>query len=209
MLSEALSFVTSAEKADALARSLLDKYGSLATLLSLPYATLCEETGAVSEVLYLKILAELYFSVGLSRARTDSHVYRSAEEIGQMFSDILGMNTEETVALGMFDRSMRLIDVVPCARGSVNTASFALRTLVETAVAHKAAFVAVAHNHPSGSPIPSTADVALTVDLCRAFHAVKISFIDHFVVTSSEWSPITRQKHEAYSDMTDSFYEKQ
>ena len=208
-LSDILSFVTSPEKAEMLASSLLEKYGSLTTILSIPYATLCEENGGASELLYLKILAELYFSVGLSRARNDSRVYRSADEIGQMFSDILGMNTEETVALGMFDRTMRLIDVVPCARGSVNTASFALRTLVETAVARRAAFVAVAHNHPSGSPTPSMADIALTNDLHRAFHSVRISFIDHFVVTSSAWSPITRQKHEAYSDMTDAFYEKQ
>ena len=208
LLKEALTLVTSEDKAHALANSLLAKYGSLSTLLSLPYATLCKENGSEAELLYLKILSELYSSAGLSRARSEFRTYRTADDIGRMFSDILGMNTEETVALAMFDGDMRLTDVVPCARGSVNTASFALRTLVETAVAHKAAFVAVAHNHPSGVPVPSTMDIALTTDLYRAFRAAKIAFIDHFVVTSAEWTPITQQRLEGYTDMPESFFAK-
>lgn len=208
-LTAILSFVTAADKAERLSCALLEKYGTIATVLSLPYATLIAEyPDAENELLYLKILAETYSRAGLSASRADKALrYTNARMIGEMFSDILGMNCEETVALAMFDRDLRLIDVQLCGRGSVNTASFVMRRLVETALSYRASYVALAHNHPSGATTPSVADTALTAELFNSFHRVHISFIDHFVVTSSESFPITRREGlSEYTDMEDSFY---
>ncbi len=211
MLSEMLAFVTSDEKANALSRSLLEKYGTISTVLSIPYETLlAEHEDAEAELLYLKILAEAYSRAGLSASRTNREVrYLHADMIGEMFSDILGMNSEETVALAMFDQDLRIIDVEICAHGSVNTASFVMRRLVETAVSRRAAYVALAHNHPSGATTPSIADTTMTAELFNSFHRVHISFIDHFVVTSAEAFPITRREGlSAYTDMDEDFYAK-
>lgn len=192
-LSDILSYVVPEASAVALAKDLLEKYGSLSTLLSLPYETLCVgRESNTAELLFLKILSELYSAVGFSRARAERAVYRNADDVGRLFCDVIGFNDEETVAIALFDRDMRLIDALPCARGSVNTASFAMRTLIEAAVSRRAAFVAVAHNHPGGSPVPSGVDFAMTSELCRAFRSVKIAFIDHFVVTSDRWTSIAK-----------------
>ena len=43
----------------------------------------------------------------------------------------------------------------------------------------------LAHNHPSGSPEPSTADIALTKTLQSALSLVDVRVLDHFIVTRS------------------------
>lgn len=210
-LAKMLSFVTSAEKAKALADDLLDTYGTLAGLFSIPYETLlAEHKDAKAELLYLNVISEAYSRIWLSYFRTQKGIaFKNAGELGDMFSDAIGMNTEETLALAMLDERMRLIDLAICARGSVNTASYVTRNLIETALASRAAYIAVGHNHPCGVAIPSHADTRTTVELFRSAGCVKIGFIDHFVVTSSDSFPMSRRSDlSAFTDMENSFYDK-
>lgn len=206
-LVDILTFVTSREKGSALAERLLKKYGTLSNVLSLPYETLLlENEDASAEVLYLKILFAVHSRAGLSRVRNERLRYMDARSIGQMFTDAIGLNSEENIALAMFDKEMRLIDVVICARGSVNMASFVIRNLIETAHSHRAAYVALSHNHPSGTPVPSETDNAMTTQIFHAFRQAKIGFIDHFIVTSTSHTCISRRGLESYTDMPNEFF---
>ena len=58
------------------------------------------------------------------------------------------------------------------------------REVVKLALAHNAAAVIFAHNHPSGAAEPSTADELLTRTLKDALNLVDIRVLDHFVVPS-------------------------
>lgn len=207
-LTEILTFMMQEEKAREFSERLLKKYGTLANLLALPYETLLAENPKEgAEVLYLKVLFEVHSRAGLSRVRSERLYYTGAKMIGQMFSDAIGLNSEENIALAMFDKEMRLIDIVLCSKGSVNTASFVMRNLVERAHAHRAAYVAIAHNHPGGMTIPSTADTALSSEFLRAFRQAKIGYIDHFVVNSTSYTCISRTGLEEYTDMPASFFQ--
>ncbi|MCG8274198.1 hypothetical protein MIC97_22200 [Aquamicrobium sp. NLF2-7] len=48
---------------------------------------------------------------------------------------------------------------------------------------HSAAAAVATHNHPSGSPEPSTADCAVTVQLKQALPLIDVQLLDHFVVS--------------------------
>lgn len=208
-LEEVLSFAASPTSAAQLATELLDKYRTLSILLSVPYETLLSEhPDEEREIFVLKLFFELCASVGVSHAKCEKEkAFSDATVLGEMFCDAIGMNGDETVAVAMFDRSMRFINMELCARGTVNTAAFVTRRLVKTAVSSKAAFVAVAHNHPNGESKPSTNDIAMTVELYHAFHRVGIGFVDHFVVTSAESVPVSRYEGMAeFTDMDASFY---
>ncbi len=208
-LIDILSFVTKGEKAEEVAEQLLTKYRTIENILSLPYTTLLAENEAwASEMLFLKILSEVYARAELSRVRKQKGKYATAREIGEMFSAIIGTQSEEIVALGMFDANMNLIDVFFCAKGAVNSATFAMRTIAEVAVAARAVYVAVAHNHPGGVTEPSMADTAITTGLQVAFSQANISFIDHFVVTASDYVAISRCNGKSCSCMPDEFFEK-
>jgi DNA repair protein RadC len=50
------------------------------------------------------------------------------------------------------------------------------------AIRANASAIILAHNHPSGNPSPSTADISITCDLIRAGQLLKIQVLDHVIV---------------------------
>jgi DNA repair protein RadC len=50
------------------------------------------------------------------------------------------------------------------------------------AVAHHASAIVLAHNHPSGDPTPSEADIKVTRDLIRAGKVLRIDVLDHVIL---------------------------
>ena len=53
------------------------------------------------------------------------------------------------------------------------------------------ALVAV-HNHPSGDPTPSAADVALTVEIGAAGQLLDIELLDHLIIGQGRWISLKR-----------------
>jgi DNA repair protein RadC len=56
------------------------------------------------------------------------------------------------------------------------------REVFKAAIAANAAAVVLVHNHPSGDPTPSEADVKVTRDLIRAGQLLKIEVLDHVIL---------------------------
>jgi DNA repair protein RadC len=56
------------------------------------------------------------------------------------------------------------------------------REVFRTAIVSSASAIAIAHNHPSGDPTPSEADIKVTRDLIRAGQLLKIDVVDHVVI---------------------------
>jgi DNA repair protein RadC len=80
----------------------------------------------------------------------------------------------------------RLIAARELFRGTLTHTSVYPREVVREALARNAASVMLAHNHPSGTPAPSEADVLLTRALVQALALVDIRIVDHFVVAGHE-----------------------
>jgi DNA repair protein RadC len=59
-------------------------------------------------------------------------------------------------------------------------------------VRHNAVALVLAHNHPSGDPTPSTADVSLTADVVSAGALLDIAVIDHVVIGSGRHVSLKR-----------------
>jgi DNA repair protein RadC len=76
----------------------------------------------------------------------------------------------------------RVIAVEELFRGSLSQTSVYPREIVKRALAHNAAAVIFAHNHPSGEATPSQADRNLTRTLADALALVDVQVLDHFVV---------------------------
>jgi DNA repair protein RadC len=67
-------------------------------------------------------------------------------------------------------------------RGTLTQTSVYPREVVKRALAHNAASVILAHNHPSGVAEPSRSDEALTAALRQALALVDVRVLDHFVI---------------------------
>ena len=84
------------------------------------------------------------------------------------------------------DARHRLIVARELFRGSLTETSVYPREVVKTALAHNAAAVIFAHNHPSGDSRPSEADLQLTQRLMLALGLIDIRVLDHFVVAGNK-----------------------
>lgn len=84
------------------------------------------------------------------------------------------------------DAQHRLIGIEQLFRGTLTQTSVYPREVVKASLAHNAATVVFAHNHPSGSTEPSRADECLTTTLKTALNLVDIRVLDHFIVAGTQ-----------------------
>jgi len=94
---------------------------------------------------------------------------------------LAGLESEQFCAM-FLDNRHRLIEFEVLFQGTINGASVYPREVAKRALAHNAAAVIFAHNHPSGVPEPSSADEALTARLKQALGTLEIRVLDHFIV---------------------------
>ncbi len=92
----------------------------------------------------------------------------------------------EVFACLYLDARHRVIRFDELFQGTIDGASVHPREVVKRALAHNAAAVILAHNHPSGVAEPSAADRDLTERLCQALALVDVRVLDHFVVGEGE-----------------------
>jgi len=76
----------------------------------------------------------------------------------------------------------KLIRVEVISQGLVDTILVHPREVFKTAIAANASALVLVHNHPSGDPTPSEADIRVTRDLIRAGQLLKIEVLDHVIL---------------------------
>lgn len=76
----------------------------------------------------------------------------------------------------------RLIRLEEISQGTLDTILVHPREVFKLAIAANASALVLAHNHPSGDPAPSDADIKVTRDLIRAGHLLKIEVLDHIIL---------------------------
>lgn len=99
------------------------------------------------------------------------------------------------------DPRCRLIGGEPIEvfRGDVDGTDAGPRAICRAALRAGAASVVVAHNHPSGDPTPSAADVAVTRRIAAACRSVDVPLVDHLIVTADgRWCSLRRDDPELF-----------
>ncbi|HRP23651.1 DNA repair protein RadC [Thauera sp.] len=167
-----------------LARSLLSRFGSLTQMCS----AAAEDFAAVPGMGLAKY-AQLQAVMELSRRAlgetlTERSLFDSPQVVRDWLRLRLGHLPHETFCVMLLDARHRLLEAVDLFRGTLTQTSVYPREVVKLALAHNAAAVIFAHNHPSGAAEPSTADELLTRALKDALNLVDIRVLDHFVVPS-------------------------
>lgn len=79
--------------------------------------------------------------------------------------------------------------------GSLSTSIVHPREVFKTAVISNSASIIIAHNHPSGDPIPSKEDISITERLKESGKIIGINLIDHLIIGDSKYLSL---KEEGY-----------
>jgi DNA repair protein RadC len=168
-----------------LARDLVAKFGSLNGLFAASETDLCAVHG-MGEAKYVQLQAVLEMA---KRALGEEMKVTDALSSPQAVRDFLRLTLSRLpheVFVAVFLTSQnRVIVVEELFRGTLAQTSVYPREVVKRALAHNAAAVIFAHNHPSGEPSPSQADRALTQTLAEALALVDVRVLDHFIVAPS------------------------
>lgn len=169
-----------------LARDLLSRFGSLRGLLSAPEKTFCEAPGlGVAKFTQLQAVLEMnqrYLAENLKRGQA----LTSTADTRAFLSARLRDRPHETFCCLFLDTRHRVLAFEELFRGTLDGAAVYPREVVKQALAHNAAAVILAHNHPSGVAEPSRADKVLTQRLKDALALVDIRVLDHLVVGDGE-----------------------
>jgi DNA repair protein RadC len=88
----------------------------------------------------------------------------------------------ESFQVLLLNTRKRLIRVETVSGGLLDTLLVHPREVFRAAIAANAAGVVLVHNHPSGDPAPSDADIKTTRDLIRAGQLLKIEVVDHVII---------------------------
>ena len=94
---------------------------------------------------------------------------------------LAGLGHEVFMAV-FLDAQNRVLEAEELFRGTLTQTSVYPREIVKRALAHNAAGIILAHNHPSGIAEPSQADRWLTDQLKAALGLVDVKVLDHFIV---------------------------
>lgn len=97
----------------------------------------------------------------------------------------IGACEAEQFMVLFLDAHHRVIASEILFHGTIDSASVHPREVVKRALHHNATSVMLAHNHPSGSTEPSSADIAVTKRLREALALIDIRLLDHIIVAGT------------------------
>lgn len=92
------------------------------------------------------------------------------------------LNKSEAMYGLFLDADMRVASHHELFKGTLTQTAVHPREIIKCAIAANAAFVVIAHSHPTGDPFPSLPDVVTTHRLVRTLKAIDVDLLDHVVI---------------------------
>lgn len=173
-----------------LAKVLLKNFGSIRQIIDadLSHLQAIPGMGTVTPVAirFIKQLAERYFWE--TSTEDQGNVLDTYEALRKFWILRLGSQKREILEVAFLDTHLRLLKegVVQLAEGVVDRTPVSLRKIVESALEHHAHAIVMAHNHPSGSALPSDGDFAATRKIEKYMTELGITFVDHLIIADNE-----------------------
>lgn len=165
-----------------LAEHLLSTHGGVAGLLQADAAALARVKG-LGPAKRAELVAVLELARrALAQQLQARPVFESPAQVKDYLQLHLAGRPHEVFSVLFLDAQHRLLALEDLFRGTLTQTSVYPREVVKRALAHNAAAVMLAHNHPSGVAEPSRADEYLTQTLKSALALVDVRVLDHFVI---------------------------
>ncbi len=167
-----------------LADRLMEEQGSLGSILSTSNERLRQLGADANGIAILQLIREALSSV-LERREDDRPRIESSEQLAdQLHGEMAWLNVEQ-VRVAFLDAGHRLQRIETLSSGTLRKAHVHPREVARRALELSAAAVILAHNHPSGDPTPSQADITMTGQVRQALRAVDVELLDHLVIARS------------------------
>lgn len=165
-----------------LAKALLARFGSLARVLEAEPAALAKTPG-MGDAGAAALKAVALAARRMTRSEVvDRPVIANWHALIDYLSTDMAHLTVERVRVLYLDTKNRLVQDHHVGDGSIDEASIHPREVIRRGLDLGAAALILVHNHPSGNPEPSRADIAVTLKIAEAGRLLGIAVHDHVII---------------------------
>lgn len=170
--------------AELTAKRLLMNFGSFTRVINASIESLAWIGGLdTTAICALKLVHEA--TIRSLRPVPDSIILASAEEVLKYCYVSMSHQEHEQFRILYLNSKNRLIKDELQQYGTIDAVPLYCREIMKTAMNIGATGLIMAHNHPSGDPTPSRADVRCTYEIFQAASALRISLHDHLIVAKN------------------------
>lgn len=163
-------------------KQLINKFGTLQSLARASLADLQKVKGIGRDKAVTLVAAFALARKMAGELQRESPVLDNPENVVQLVRDQNLVKNVETLQVLMLNTRYKLIRVEDVSNGTRDTILVDPGAIFKKAIEAGASAIVLVHNHPSGDPSPSDADIKTTRDLVRAGKLLKIEVVDHVII---------------------------
>ncbi|HAG07493.1 MAG TPA: hypothetical protein DCL13_04890 [Peptococcaceae bacterium] len=171
-----------------LAALLLTRFGGLRGLLEAATEELISVPGmGPAKAVQVKAALEIGRRVATS-APESRPVVRTPDDVAKLVMETMRHLDREHFRALLLNTKNQVLSIETISVGTLDSSTVHPRELFKSAVKKSAAAVILVHNHPSGDPTPSQADIDLTGRLVQAGSILGIGVLDHIVIGDNRYT---------------------
>jgi DNA repair protein RadC len=165
-----------------IARALLARFGSFGNVISARVEDLRQVEG-MGEAAIAALKTVQAAALRLMRQEVlDRPVLNNWDRLLEYLNAAIARETVEQFRVLFLDAKNRLIADEAQARGTINHTPVYPREVVKRCLELQATALILVHNHPSGDPTPSAADIEMTAEIRQAAATLGIAVHDHLII---------------------------
>ena len=141
------------------------------------------------KAIQLKAVSEL--AIRMSKPSNYKQVQiKCTEQLAKLVMEELRLEKREFVKLFLLNTKNEILKNMDISVGGTNFANVNMKEIISEALKIKAPKIILVHNHPSGDPTPSKADITFTDRLYNAARMFDIELVDHIVIGNMKFKSI-------------------
>ena len=165
-----------------IAKDLIEKFGSFAEVINAPEERLQEVSG-IGETVVTEIKLIKAASLRLLKSNIVKRpALNTWSELLQYCQAAMAYETKEQLRIIFLDKRNHIIADEVQQTGTVDHTPVYIREVIKRALELSATAIILLHNHPSGDPTPSRADIQMTKDIIEAAQKLGIHVHDHIII---------------------------
>ena len=175
-----LLYISDCKNIDDTSSELIEYYGSVYNVLTKDSNIINKKFSLIINI--LKDFTKDYFLYNLKKKPITTSCTR--EVISFLKSNLLYLK-EERVDIIFLSNIFEVINYKTVSTGTIDRSVVFIRNIVKQILDCNAKYIIMAHNHPSGSLIPSKDDIDITKNIKKALKLIEISLVDHIIISSN------------------------